>query len=150
MCVCMGEEKKERVQGIERLLYVVTCIGFLNACTRQSHRPSPHPSIGEPCLSVLLCLSCTSHQGSSPQQIIVYRSQVLCPDLCLTTTEAGPLLPCNGRTVEYFRKLTIYNLEMMYLSIPFNRNAKEHLIGRRAGQSLHETGMYVLHTVLYC
>ena len=56
----------ESAKGLRWLLYImVTCIGFLNACTRQSHHLPQNPTTREPCLSVLFCLSCTSHQGSS-------------------------------------------------------------------------------------
>ena len=35
-----GGGRKESAKGLRWLLYVVTCIGFLNACTRQSHHPT--------------------------------------------------------------------------------------------------------------
>jgi hypothetical protein len=57
------EEKKESVLGIEWLLSMVTCIGFLNACTRQSHCPSPNPTTTEPCFLCLVFLPFTQSSG---------------------------------------------------------------------------------------
>ena len=43
VCVCMGEERKTSAR-IERLLSMVTCIGFLNACVHGS-TTTTHPQI---------------------------------------------------------------------------------------------------------
>ena len=66
VCVCVFAwgKRERRVLGIERLLSVVTCIGFLNACTQQTHNPSPNPTTREPCVYCLVCLSYLMHKSS--------------------------------------------------------------------------------------
>ena len=79
VCVCVfaWEKRERRVLGIEGLLSVVTCIGFLNACTRQSHNSPPNPTTREPCLYCLVCLSYLMHQSSLSRSSC--RSQVSVP-----------------------------------------------------------------------